>query len=119
MDQINHYFIRVLRQEYGQFNGTVRREAYWMFMLITFIGSLCVALIAGFLGLYLLNALYALALFIPILGMSVRRLRDVGLSVWWILLGLIPVIGEIMVLLLCALPSGYAGKHLKIKRIKK
>lgn len=114
MNQINRYFINIIRRDYWKFNGKIAREPYWMFMLIFFVGSLCVALIAGFLGLYFLNAMYTLFLMIPVIGMTVRRLRDVGFSAWWILLGLFPVLGEMIVLLMCVFPGGYKRQLKKI-----
>ncbi|MEP6651532.1 MAG: DUF805 domain-containing protein [Lapillicoccus sp.] len=38
------------------------------------------------------------ALFLPSLAVSVRRLHDTSRSGWWILLGLIPIVGAIILI---------------------
>ena len=49
-------------------------------------------------GVGLLGGLYSLAVLLPGLGVSVRRLHDTGRSGWWILINLIPLIGSIVFL---------------------
>ncbi len=49
--------------------------------------------------------IYALAILIPGLAVTVRRLHDTGKSGWMILLGLIPIIGGIIVLVFTVLDS--------------
>jgi len=48
--------------------------------------------------------LYALAIFLPDLGIKVRRLHDVGKSGWWFLIALVPF-GAFYLLYLWAQPS--------------
>ena len=43
---------------------------------------------------------YALAVLIPGLAVSVRRLHDIGKSGWWMFIVLIPIIGAIWLLVL-------------------
>lgn len=45
-----------------------------------------------------LQSLYALAVLIPSLAVGVRRLHDTGRNGWWLLIGLIPLIGAIVLL---------------------
>ncbi len=49
--------------------------------------------------------LYALAVFLPSLALTVRRLHDVGKSGWFILIGLIPIVGAIWLLVLMVTDS--------------
>ncbi len=49
-------------------------------------------------GTGLLGGIYSLAILIPSLAVLVRRLHDTNRSGWWILIGLIPVIGWIVLL---------------------
>lgn len=45
------------------------------------------------------DCIVSLALFLPSLGVAVRRLHDIGRSGWWILIGLIPLVGAILLLI--------------------
>lgn len=52
-----------------------------------------------------LSGLYSLALLLPSLGVSVRRLHDTGRSGWWIFISLIPLIGVIWFIVILAQDS--------------
>ena len=99
------YFLYCL-QHYADFNGRARRSEYWYFVLFNFIVSILIGLslgvIAGLLNvpaLVYLAYLWSLAVFIPSLAVSVRRLHDIGRSGWWLLLSLIPLVGAIILIL--------------------
>lgn len=93
----------VLRQYVG-FSGRARRSEYWWWILFTLLVSIAVSLVENVLGLASetgggpLSGLVALALLLPNLAVSVRRLHDTGRSGWWILLGLIPLVGPIILI---------------------
>ena len=53
--------------------------------------------ISGFFG-----PLYFLAILIPFLAVTVRRLHDTGKRGWWCILGLIPLVGTIWLIVLLA-----------------
>lgn len=83
-----------------------------MFFLFNLIVSFVIGLIAGLLhmhtnryGLNALSSIYALAIFLPSLGVTVRRLHDTGRSGWWILIGIVPIIGGIVLLVFMVLDS--------------
>ncbi len=61
-------------------------------------------------GFGLLGGLYALAVIIPSLAVGVRRLHDTNRSGWWLLIGLIPCIGFI-VLIVFLVQDGQAGDN--------
>ena len=92
-----NWYIKVLKQ-YVDFNGRAQRMEFWMFQLFNLIISIVLAIIDGVLGLGLLQPLYALAVLIPSLAVGARRLHDTGRSGWWLLLGLIPLIGIIVLI---------------------
>jgi hypothetical protein len=54
--------------------------------------------------------LHSLAILIPSLAVTVRRLHDIDRTGWWILIGLVPLIGTI-VLLVFALLDGTPGSN--------
>lgn len=103
---IMNWYLKVLKQ-YADFSGRARRTEYWMFTLFNIIIMIIAAVIdnvtgltAGKLPYGVFYFLYALAVLIPGLAVSVRRLHDVGKSGWMILIALIPLIGAIWLLVL-------------------
>ena len=46
----------------------------------------------------IVSGVVGLALFLPGLGLAVRRLHDIGRSGWWLLIGIIPIIGWILLI---------------------
>lgn len=98
---MNWYF-KVLKQ-YVDFKGRARRQEYWMFSLISTIISVSLMLIDQFIfGLndYGIQTVYALAVFLPGLAVTVRRLHDVGKSGWFFFIAFIPLVGAIWLLVL-------------------
>ncbi len=95
------WFMEALRK-YADFSGRSRRKEYWFFVLFYLIIYLVLAIvdtvILGSEGIGLLTTLFALAMLIPGIAVSVRRLHDTGRSGWWILIGFIPFIGLIVLL---------------------
>lgn len=64
-----------------------------------------ISVILDFVGPDILGGLFSLAVLLPSLGLGARRLHDVNLSGWWQLIGIIPVIGWIILIILLAKPS--------------
>lgn len=106
-----NWYLGVLKQ-YAVFKGRARRKEYWFFILFNLIASLVltgVDFMTGSLdaelGMGLLSGLYSLAVLIPSLAVTVRRLHDTGRTGWWLLIGLIPLIGAIVLLVFMLLDS--------------
>ena len=98
-------------RKYVVFNGRSSRSEYWWWYLFIVIGAVLFAIVDSIIGTYpLLYALWALAVILPQLAVSVRRLHDVDKSGWWILFGLVPLIGGIM-LLIWAVSRGTEGPN--------
>lgn len=100
------WYLEVLKK-YAVFSGRARRTEYWMFVLFNFIFCIVASVLDSvlFRGVGVLYGLYALAVLIPSLAVSVRRLHDVGKSGWFLLVGLIPIAGFIWLLILMCLDS--------------
>lgn len=95
-----NWYLKVLKQ-YADFNGRARRQEYWMFVLFNIIFSIVAGALDTTLGTWgAIGGLYALAILVPSLAVSVRRLHDIGKSGWMLLIALIPVIGVIWLLVL-------------------
>jgi uncharacterized membrane protein YhaH (DUF805 family) len=85
--------------KYAVFQGRARRAEYWFFFLFYFLISIPLTIIdMALLGAQILSSILALALIIPSLAVTVRRLHDLDKSGWFILIGLIPLIGTIILI---------------------
>ncbi|MEU4271717.1 DUF805 domain-containing protein [Streptomyces sp. NPDC026092] len=97
-----NWYLDVLKK-YAVFTGRARRQEYWMFVLFNILALIIVAVIDFAIGTYpLLYAIYALAVLLPGLGVTVRRLHDTGRSGWWILINLVPLVGGIILIVFLA-----------------
>lgn len=91
--------IRTCFQKYATISGRASRSEFWFFVLFNLIGSVIANVIdAGLLGVPLVSVLWLLALFLPGLCVSIRRMHDLDKSGWWILIALVPVIGFLVYL---------------------
>lgn len=99
-----------------QFTGRTRRSEFWMFTLVNTIISFCLggAVLynmdwttgaVGNAGISLVYSVYSLAVFLPALSMSARRLHDTGRSAWWFLIVFVPLFGFIALLVFYVLDS--------------
>ena len=87
----------VIMQKYANFSGRAIRSEYWWFVLAYIIAYLVLAIVDYVLGAQLLTSILSLALLIPSIAVGVRRLHDLDKSGWWLLLGLIPIVGLILI----------------------
>jgi uncharacterized membrane protein YhaH (DUF805 family) len=104
-----NWYVEVLKK-YAVFNGRARRKEYWMFTLFSVIASIVLAIVDAVIGTQALEIIYGLATLLPTLGVSVRRLHDTDRTGWWILIGLIPLVGFIVMLVFLA-SEGTSGQN--------
>jgi uncharacterized membrane protein YhaH (DUF805 family) len=101
-----NWYLDVLKNRYATFSGRARRKEYWMFFLFNFLIAVGISIMEAIVGLAgILGGLYALAVLIPGIALTVRRLHDTGRSGWWILIALVPFIGWIILLVFMVLDS--------------
>jgi uncharacterized membrane protein YhaH (DUF805 family) len=105
------WFIEALKK-YAVFSGRARRKEYWMYTLFVVI---IYAVLLG-IGLALktpyLAIIFYVAILLPSLAVTVRRLHDTGRSGWFVFIGIIPLIGGIwMLVLLCGDSESGANKY--------
>ncbi len=96
-----NYYISVLKQ-YAEFSGRTARKEYWMFVLINFVISVVIGVVGNAINMEMLSTLYSLAVMIPGLAVSIRRLHDINKSGWMLLVSLIPIVGLIWLIVLMA-----------------
>jgi uncharacterized membrane protein YhaH (DUF805 family) len=111
-----NWYLQVLKN-YAKFDGRARRKEYWMFFLFNLIFAIVATVLDNLLGLAIKDVgygpfyiLYALATLIPGIAVGVRRLHDTGKSGWYLLLGLIPCVGGI-ILLVFFVTAGDVGEN--------
>ncbi|OCG72524.1 DUF805 domain-containing protein [Gilliamella sp. Occ4-3] len=101
-----NWFIDCITKNYANFNGRARRTEYWMFILFATILTFIAIIIDKMIGSPLVvTIILTLALILPNLAVTVRRLHDTSKSGWWVLLQLIPYIGGIIIFVFCVLDS--------------
>ena len=105
-------YIGVLKK-YAVFDGRAQRAEFWWFALFWVVIYFVLAVIDASLGVYydeesgfgLLSLIFGAATFLPLLGLEVRRLHDIGRSGVWLLINFVPVIGFIVFIIFMATGS--------------
>ena len=99
-------------KKYAVFKSRATRSEYWYFTLFNIFAVLGFGLIDQLMGTFNfdagygpLSAIYTLAMILPGLGVSIRRLHDIGRSGWWFMITAIPVLGLLVFLYFALLDS--------------
>lgn len=99
---MNSYFKAL--KNYAVFGGRSTRKEFWYFVLFNLVAYYILWNVdiiidfpaskeKGYVGM--LGSVFTLAILIPTVAVSVRRLHDTNRSGWWFFLGLIPFISII------------------------
>lgn len=91
------WYFAALRK-YAIFNGRSRRTEFWMFALINLLIVIGLGVVDFIYETPRLILIYGLAVLIPSLSVTVRRLHDTDRSGRWILISLVPVVGWLSLL---------------------
>src|SRR4051812_38312471 len=112
-----HWYLQAWKK-YGEFEGRSRRSEYWVFFLFNILAIIVLSFADLALGLYnegvgfgFLSGLYCVGAFIPGLSLSVRRLHDTGRNGFWILIGMIPLVGFIVLFIIMAQDGNPMGNE--------
>jgi uncharacterized membrane protein YhaH (DUF805 family) len=115
-------------KKYATFSGRASRSEYWWWTLVSVLVSFVINIISGpgaaattdfstgtggggsTFGL-ILAFLWFAAVIVPSIALSVRRLHDVNMSGWLILIGLVPFLGALALLVIMILPPNPAGQR--------
>lgn len=101
-------FVEAIKDGFGKyvtFSGRSSRAAYWYWVLFAFIVAIVATIIDIAIGTRIVSLIAPLALLLPGLAVAIRRLHDVGKSGWWILIGLVPLVGGFVLLFFMLQPS--------------
>ena len=87
--------------QYVGFSGRARRSEFWYFYLFTILLSIVASIVQRAMTNStngIVTTIIGLAIILPYLAVAVRRLHDTSRSGWWLLIGLIPVVGTIILI---------------------
>ena len=102
---------------YATFKGRARRSEYWFIQLFLIVTNLAVAaidlaLMGGDVDRFMANGgggivglIWIFVTIVPALAVLVRRLHDTDKSGWWVLLGLVPFVGGVVLFVFTVLDS--------------
>ena len=104
---------------YATFSGRAPRSEFWWFILFVILGNFFLGIVDSILfgrsldgrPVSILGALFSLAVLLPWISVSVRRLHDVDRSGWWYLLVLIPLIGPLILIVAFYISRGTPGPN--------
>lgn len=82
-------------KNYTNFSGRARRSEYWYVVLANILISLVTMI--PYVG-PVIDGLYMIAILVPTLALMVRRLHDLGKDWYYIFFALIPLVGQIIML---------------------
>ena len=112
-----HYLVDCFLRPYADFSGVTSRKEFWLCYVAMIVASIgltglvlllmAVAGVSGGLIATILCSIVGLGLVVPGLAISVRRLRDAGLSPWLLLVSLVPGLGALALLVMYCLPTKY------------
>jgi len=101
----------VVLERYAKFDGRASRREFWWYVLANVLIYVAFAILSQISGFFFaLYVLAALALLLPSVAVAIRRLHDTNRSGWWLLIGLIPFVGGIILIVLYAL-EGTSGPN--------
>ena len=90
-------------QNYVNFSGRAIRSEFWYWflfvVLVAIASSVIDAVLFSELELSPISTLAGLALILPGIAISIRRLHDLDRSGWWYLLVFVPLVGGIILLI--------------------
>lgn len=81
-----NWFLEVVKNKYIKFDGRARREEFWMYYLVLMIILIVASIIDNITGIPIVGTIALLALLLPTISVGIRRMHDIGLSGWYILI---------------------------------
>jgi uncharacterized membrane protein YhaH (DUF805 family) len=96
-------------------DGRISRQPYWLGTLAV-VGVVVVVQVVATLALGdsiggMLGVVAQLAILYPAVCLSIKRWHDRNKSGWWVLIGLVPIIGGLWTLVECGFLEGTSGSN--------
>ena len=70
-------------RQYATFKGRATRREFWWWILASIVGFCVVSIFARLIGFPLLVSIFELAVVLPTIAVTTRRLHDINKSGWW------------------------------------
>lgn len=113
MNEFIENFKDVITKRYAQFNGRANKTEFWQYVLVYMLISIALSLLMSIFArvgvlrvlFMIVNTVVMLALIIPSLAVSIRRMHDIGKGGGWVLINLIPLVGFIWFIVLAVQDS--------------
>jgi uncharacterized membrane protein YhaH (DUF805 family) len=100
--------VQTVLSKFADFNGRASRPEYWWFFLFQAVVILVLEILGAATSssiFVILAVLASLALLLPSIAVGIRRLHDTDRPGWWILVGLIPLVGAIILIIFYVQPG--------------
>jgi uncharacterized membrane protein YhaH (DUF805 family) len=96
MDQIDinkvwQNFVDTVTNHYTDFDGRIGRTQFWYYVVAYAVVGIGAGLVSGIVVIAPLQTLYVLALLLPSVGITARRLQDTGKPGSWAWLTVVPI----------------------------
>lgn len=91
--------------------GRIGRQPFWLFVLALVAASLAVGRLAAVLDVPVLPPVFDVAMLWPAIAVSAKRWHDRDKSAWWMLIGLIPIVGPIWAMVETGFLGGTPGPN--------
>lgn len=107
---MNEYLL--MWKNFFNFKDRTSVRGYWMAILFNIIAILILGVLISISEVFfILYLIYILAILIPSLSLSVRRLHDINKSGFWVFITCVPFIGAILYLIWVCKPSVDEGNR--------
>jgi uncharacterized membrane protein YhaH (DUF805 family) len=112
MESFQRDFLDVIFQKYSLIYGRARRREFWLYTLWQFLVAFALAILSAVFSLInpvlgtvilIVMLLFYLAILVPTVSITVRRLHDIGQTGWLMLLYAVGL--GIVVLIMCCIDS--------------
>ncbi len=108
-----------LKDFYLTADGRVNRKQFWLWLVVPWIViELGLGIIDNAMGTYnaaqgvgLLSGIFSVLMIIPSILVYIKRFHDRDKTGWWVLIGLVPLIGQLWMLIELGFLSGTPGPN--------
>ena len=112
--------VKLAFKNFFNFSDRSSRSEYWyftLFIVLILIGATFLAALMPYVVFAIILPIGYIVCLIASLSLGVRRLHDIDRRGWYILIGIIPIIGEIFLIVMFALPGNIKENRFGVKTL--